>query len=93
MRAAAALLDRSATLGLTVRAGIHVGEVEMLPHDIAGIAVHIATRVSDIARPGEVVVSGVVPPLIAGSGIRFEDRGFHELKGVEGEWQVLAASA
>ncbi|HEV3472777.1 MAG TPA: adenylate/guanylate cyclase domain-containing protein, partial [Actinomycetota bacterium] len=75
--------------GLEVRAGIHTGEVERRDDDIAGIAVHIAARVSDLAEPDEVLVSGAVPPLVAGAGIAFEDRGTHQLKGIEGDWHVL----
>ncbi len=78
------------TLGLEVRAGLHTGEVEARGDDIAGIAVHVAARVSSIANAGEVLVSRTVTDLVAGSGIRFGDRGEHALKGVPGTWQLFA---
>ncbi|MBI2169178.1 MAG: adenylate/guanylate cyclase domain-containing protein [Actinobacteria bacterium] len=88
---AAALRDELAGYGIVTRAGIHTGEIERRGDDVGGIAVHIAARVLHHAGPGEVVVSGAVPPLLAGSGIEFEDRGTHALKGVPGAWQLLAA--
>ena len=75
--------------GIEVRAGIHTGEIEVRGDDVAGMAVHIGARVSALACPGEVLVSGAVPPLVAGSGIEFEDRGEHDLKGVPGAWRVF----
>jgi class 3 adenylate cyclase len=78
-------------LGLEVRAGIHTGEVERLGDGIAGIAVHIGARVVKLAGEGEVLVSGTVRDLVAGSGLEFSDRGTHELPGVPGEWRVFAA--
>lgn len=77
-------------LGLEVRSGIHAGEVEGHGRDISGIAVHTGARVADAARPGEVVVSGTVRDLVAGTGFRFRDRGAQELKGVPGEWRLFA---
>ena len=77
--------------GLEIRAGVHTGEVERLGDEVAGIAVHIGARVSGLAGAGEVLVSGTVRDLVAGSGLEFEDRGSHELKGVPGEWHVFAA--
>ena len=79
-------LKRSA---IDVRAGIHSGEIELRGDDVAGMAVHIGARVSALACPGEVLVSGAVPPLVAGSGIEFVDRGEHELKGVPGAWRLF----
>ncbi|MDQ3962381.1 MAG: adenylate/guanylate cyclase domain-containing protein [Actinomycetota bacterium] len=93
LRCGRAIVDRAKTLGLDLRAGIHTGEVERRGDDIAGIAVHIAARVSDLAGPSEVLVSGAVPPLVAGAGIAFEDRGTHQLKGIEGEWHVLRVAS
>jgi class 3 adenylate cyclase len=90
IRCAAALGDALRPLGLEIRAGLHTGEVEMMGSDIAGIGVHIAARVLDAAPPGEVMVSAAVPMLVAGSGIEFEDRGEHELKGVPGSWRLYA---
>jgi pimeloyl-ACP methyl ester carboxylesterase len=78
-------------LGLEVRAGIHTGEVERLGDGVAGIAVHIGARVANLAGKGEVLVSGTVRDLVAGSGLKFADRGTHELRGVPGEWRVFAA--
>ncbi|HET6965157.1 MAG TPA: adenylate/guanylate cyclase domain-containing protein [Acidimicrobiales bacterium] len=75
---------------IEVRAGIHTGEIEVRGDDVAGMAVHIGARVSALAGPGEVLVSGAVPPLLAGSGIEFVDRGDHELKGVPGSWTLFA---
>ena len=89
LRCAQAMSQRAKAMGLEIRGGIHTGEVERREHDIAGIAVHIAARVSDLAGPSEVFVSGAVPSLVAGAGIQFEDRGTHHLKGIEGEWHVL----
>jgi class 3 adenylate cyclase len=77
-------------LGLEVRAGCHTGEIELLGADVGGIAVHIGARVSASAEPGEVLVSGTVKDLVAGSGIRFADRGAHQLRGVPGEWRLFA---
>ena len=77
-------------LGLTIRAGLHTGEVEIAGADVHGIAVHIATRILALAGPGEVLVSGAIPPLVLGSRIAFADKGSHELKGVPDRWPVLA---
>lgn len=77
-----------ASLGLEVRAGLHTGEVERVGDDIAGIAVHIGARVASIAEAGEILVSGTVRDLVAGSGIEFEDRGSQELRGVPGTWRI-----
>ena len=76
---------------MRVRAGAHTGEVELRGDDIGGIAVHIASRVAGLADPGEVLVSRTVKDLTAGSGIAFEDRGEHTLKGVADRWQLYAA--
>lgn len=83
------LRHRARALELELRIGLHTGEVEQRGDDLAGIGVHIAARVMGMAGPGEVLVSGAVPPLVAGSGIEFGDRGTHELKGVPGEWQLF----
>jgi class 3 adenylate cyclase len=77
-------------LGVEVRVGVHTGEVERRGDDIAGIGVHIAARVEACAQPGEVWVSRTVTDLVAGSGIVFDDRGEHSLKGVDGTWQLFA---
>jgi class 3 adenylate cyclase/pimeloyl-ACP methyl ester carboxylesterase len=78
------------TINISVRAGIHTGEVELTEHDLGGIAVHIAARVSARAEADEVLVSSTVKDLVVGSGIAFEDRGPHALKGVPGHWQLFA---
>jgi class 3 adenylate cyclase len=80
-----------ADLGLEIRVGIHTGEVEILGGKVEGIAVHIGARIAAEARPCEVLVSGVVRDLAAGSGIGFEERGVRALKGVPGEWRLYAA--
>ena len=91
VRCAAAIRDVVAAHGIEVRAGLHTGEIELRDHEIAGIAVHIASRVSALAGPGEILVSRTVVDLTAGSGLTFEPRGEHELKGVPGTWPVFAA--
>ncbi len=70
--------------------GLHTGEIEMADGDVHGIAVHVAARIMALAGPGEVLVSGVMPPLVLGSRIAFDDRGSHELKGVPDTWPVFA---
>jgi class 3 adenylate cyclase/esterase/lipase len=87
---ARAIAGRSRELGIEVRAGVHTGECEMRGDDLAGIAVHIGARVAALAGPGEVLVTSTVRDLVAGSGIEFNEHGLHALKGVPGEWQVLA---
>jgi class 3 adenylate cyclase len=79
-------------IGLQQRAGIHTGEVELRGGDIGGIAVHIAARISSLAGPGEILTSRTLKDLTAGSGLTFEDRGVHALKGVPDEWQVFAVA-
>jgi Adenylate and Guanylate cyclase catalytic domain len=90
IRCASAITEGVDQLGLQIRAGLHTGECELLGDDVGGIAVHIGARVAANAGPGEVLVSSTVRDLVAGSGIRFEDRGVHPLKGVPGEWRLLA---
>jgi class 3 adenylate cyclase len=90
IRCAQAITEALATLGLEVRIGLHCGECEVRGDDLAGLAVHIAARVGSLAGPGEVLVSGTVRDLVAGSGIEFEGHGEHELKGVPGSWKLFA---
>jgi class 3 adenylate cyclase len=85
-----ALRDALDTLGITIRVGLHTGEVELRGDDIGGIGVHVAARVLEQAEPGELLASAAVPLLVAGSGIEFEDRGEYELKGVPGDWRLYA---
>lgn len=92
VRCALAIAEGSPSTGVEIRAGIHTGEVERVRGDVAGLAVNIAARVVACAGPGEVLVSRTVTDLVAGSGLAFEDRGAHELKGVPGEWQLFAAA-
>jgi class 3 adenylate cyclase len=91
VRCAAGIRDGVRELGLEIRAGLHTGEIEVEPDDIAGLAVHIGARISAMAGAGELLVSSTVKDLVAGSGLRFEDRGTHELKGVPGEWRLFSA--
>jgi pimeloyl-ACP methyl ester carboxylesterase len=90
VRCAAAIRSAVRALGIEVTAGVHTGEVERLGDGIAGIAVHTGARVAAAAGPGEVLVSSTVKELVAGSGLEFEDRGVHELRGVPGEWRLYA---
>jgi class 3 adenylate cyclase len=92
IRCAQAITDKAADMGLEVRAGLHSGECEARGDDLAGIAVHIGARVGSLAGPGEVLVTGTVRDLVTGSGVEFHDRGRHELKGIPGEWQLLAVT-
>jgi class 3 adenylate cyclase len=78
------------SLGLEIRAGLHTGECERVDGKIGGLAVNIGARVAASADGGEVLVSSTVKDLVAGSGIEFEDRGLHDLKGVPGEWRLFA---
>jgi class 3 adenylate cyclase len=88
VRCAQAIVDSVEHFDIEVRAGLHTGECEALGENIGGIAVHTAARVAAAAAPGEVLVSGTVRDLVAGSGIKFEDAGERELKGVPGSWQL-----
>jgi class 3 adenylate cyclase len=87
---AGAITESVRTLGLEVRAGLHTGECEVLDGKVSGIAVHIGARVAKEAEPGEVLVSSTVKDLVAGSGLRFRDRGTVELKGVPEQWRLYA---
>jgi uncharacterized protein (TIGR00369 family) len=93
VQCARAIRDGVGRFGLAVRAGLHTGECEVSENDLAGIAVHIASRVQSLAGPGEILVSATVRDLVAGSGLPFEDRGRHALKGIEGEWSLFAVTA
>ncbi len=87
-------IDRAVLpLGIQVRAGLHTGECELRGDDVAGIAVHLGARVGSLAEAGEVLVTSTVRDLTLGSGIEFVDRGRHQLKGVPGDWQVLAVTS
>jgi class 3 adenylate cyclase len=92
VRCALAAVESNQEIGVTLRAGLHTGECERRGEDISGIAVHIGARVSALAGPAEVLVSRTVRDLVAGSGLRFVDRGTHTLKGVPDTWQLFAVS-
>jgi class 3 adenylate cyclase len=92
IRCAMAIRDAVQALGIEVRAGLHTGECEIRGDDIGGIAVHIGARVSALAGPNEVLVSSTLRDLVIGSGLEFEDRGDHTLKGVPGEWRLFAVA-
>jgi class 3 adenylate cyclase len=93
IRCAMAIRDAVQALGIEVRAGLHTGECEVRGDDIGGIAVHIGARVSALAGPNEVLVSSTLRDLVIGSGLEFEDRGAHQLKGVPGEWHLFAVAS
>ena len=92
IRCACAVRDALGELGIEIRAGLHAGECELIDGKAGGVAVHIGARVAAEARPGEVLVSSTVKDLVAGSGIRFEDRGLHSLKSV-GEWHLFTVGS
>jgi class 3 adenylate cyclase len=93
IRCATGLRDRLKGSGVEIRAGVHTGEVQLRGDDVGGIAVHFAARVMAAAAPGEVLVSGTVHDLVAGSDYVLEDRGAHALKGIGGEWRLFAVRA
>jgi len=90
VRCACAIRDQLRRLGIQIRIGLHTGEVERRGEDIIGIAVNIAQRIQSVARPGDVLASSTVRDLTAGSGIRFDDRGEHHLKGMTGTSLLFA---
>ena len=91
VRCARAIRAALAALDLEVRAGVHTGECELIGDDIGGLAVHIGARLSGLAKANEILVSGTVMDIVAGSAIELTDRGLHSLRGVPGEWRVFAA--
>jgi class 3 adenylate cyclase len=93
IRSAVAIRHALSGFGLEVRAGVHTGECEVIGEKPGGIAVHIGARVAALAAAGEILASGTVKDLVAGSGIEFEERGTHVLKGVPGEWPLYAVSS
>jgi len=93
LRCALAITRGARELGIEVRVGGHTGECELIGEDVGGMAVHIASRVSGLAAPGEVLVSGTVFGTVVGGPFTFEDRGLHELKGVPGRWPLFALGA
>jgi len=93
VRCANAVVSDARGLGLDLRAGLHTGECEIMGDKLSGLAVHIGARVAANAGPGEVLVSSTVKDLVAGSGLRFDDRGMRTLKGIPGEWRIFALAA
>jgi class 3 adenylate cyclase len=93
IRCARAIGDAARTLGVDVRSGLHTGEIELRNDGVGGIAVNIGARVSGLAEPGEVLASRTLVDLVTGSGLEFDDRGEHELKGVPGTWRLFAVKA
>lgn len=93
VRCAQAVLDGLAELRVEIRAGLHVGECELRGDDVGGLAVHIGARVAGLAKPSEILVSRTVRDLVAGSGLRFDERGEHELKGVPDRWSLYAVAS
>ncbi|TML76485.1 MAG: adenylate/guanylate cyclase domain-containing protein [Actinobacteria bacterium] len=91
VRCAKSIVESVRDLGIDVRSGLHTGECELVDGKVSGIAVHTGARVAAHAGPSEVLVSSTVKDLVAGSGLEFEDRGLHELKGIPGEWRLYAA--
>ena len=92
VRCARAICDVAREMGLEIRAGVHTGECEVMADDVAGIAVHLTSRVMDAAGPGEVLVTGTVRDLVVGSGLEFAERGAQELRGVPGEWALYSVT-
>jgi class 3 adenylate cyclase len=93
INAAKGIVADVAPLGITIRAGLHTGEVEVVGDGVAGVAVSIGERVADEAEGGEVVVSNTVKDLVVGSGLAFEPRGEQELEGIPGRWRLWAVTA
>jgi class 3 adenylate cyclase len=85
-------VDAVHDIGLQIRAGVHTGEIELMGDQVGGIAVHIGARVAAMANADQVLVSGTVKNLVAGSDIEFEDPGSYTLKGVPGQWRVFAVT-
>jgi pimeloyl-ACP methyl ester carboxylesterase len=90
IRCACAMRAELGKLGIVIRAGLHTGECELVGDKVRGIAVHVGSRVASLAGPSEVLVTGTVKDLVAGSGLEFEDRGMHTLRGVPGDWRLFA---
>jgi class 3 adenylate cyclase len=93
VRCARSFAEATRSLGVKIRAGVHTGEVELEGDDVRGIAVHIGARIGSLAGPDEVLVSSTVKDLVAGSGLRFEDAGEHELKGVPDRWRLYSVAS
>jgi class 3 adenylate cyclase len=92
IRCARAIVAGMGGLGLELRAGLHTGECELMGDKVTGVAVHTGARVAALAQPGEILVSSTVKDLVAGSGLEFEDRGMHALRGIPGDWRLYAVA-
>jgi class 3 adenylate cyclase len=92
IRCACAIRERLIELDVQIRAGLHTGECELVDGKASGIAVHTGARVASRAEPGQILVSSTVKDLVAGSGLTFDDRGTHELKGVPGDWRLYSVA-
>jgi class 3 adenylate cyclase len=90
IRCALTMAEATRALGIELHLGLHTGECEVRGDDLFGLAVHIAARIASLAAPGELLVSGTVKDLVAGSRIEFMDRGEHELRGVPGNWRLFS---
>jgi class 3 adenylate cyclase len=93
VNAATAITSDLKKLGVNIRAGVHTGECETMGEKLSGVAIHVGARVASLAAPGEVLVSSTVKDLVAGSGLRFRERGAHQLKGVPGEWRLYSVES
>jgi class 3 adenylate cyclase len=93
VQAGCSIAESVRRLGIEIRAGVHTGECEVMGDKLGGIAVHTGARIASLAGPDEVLVSGTVKDLVAGSGIVFQDRGVTVLKGVPGEWHLYAVAS
>jgi len=92
VRCGAAMVKAAQDLGVQIRVGIHTGEVELIGDDVGGMAVNIGARIGALADAGELLVSSTVRELVVGSGLEFDDRGPHTLKGAPGEWRLFAVA-
>jgi class 3 adenylate cyclase len=92
VRCALSIRDRVRALGLEIRAGAHTGECEYIAGKVGGIGTIVGARIRELAAPGEVLASSTVRDLTVGSGLTFEDRGGHRLKGIPGEWRLYTVS-
>jgi class 3 adenylate cyclase len=92
IRCARAIVAGMGGLGLELRAGLHTGECELMGDKVTGVAVHTGARVAALAQPGEILVSSTVKDLVAGSGLEFDDRGTHALRGIPGDWRLYAVA-
>ena len=92
VRCGLACVESVRQIGLEIRAGVHIGEIELVGSDVRGLAVHIGARIGALAGPGQVLVSRTVKDLVVGSGLAFIDYGIHQLKGVPDDWQIFSVS-